>query len=338
MEKHSSTIGIFRALYLGDMLCVIPTIRAIRKSNPESTITLIGLPWQKEFAKRFGTYFNEFIPFPGWPGLPEQKPDSRKTIEFLDAIRQKHFDLLVQMQGNGEITNKMCLLWNARRIVGLRKAHEFAPDSKLFPVSEDDEHEVLRFLKLADALNFPRVGTDLEFPIFGKERETFIQVADRLELETGRYLCVHPGARDAKRRWPIENFAAVANYFSSQGYQIVLTGSLDEKNLLAELQAKILYKCINIVESFGNVPLGELACIIDNSALLISNDTGVSHIAAALKKASVVIFSEHSNIHRWAPLNSELHKSISIEAASTQTVIKKAEEQLKRNTEAIARH
>jgi ADP-heptose:LPS heptosyltransferase len=326
-KENIRSIGIFRALYLGDLLCIIPTVRALRLFYPDATITLIGLPWQHEFADRFPHYFDGFISFPGWPGIPEQQTDSEKTLEFLQRIRKQNFDLLLQMQGNGEVTNKMCLLWNAKVVVGLRRENEFAPNPKLFPISEDDDHEILRFLKLTDALNIPRQGTALEFPLREKELEDFKKIKNQLALQSGRYICVHPGARDPKRRWPSKNFAFVARHFAERGYQVVFTGSQDEQQLLASLQSDIP-NCINVVERCGNIPLGQLACVINDAALLISNDTGVSHVAAGLKKPSVVIFSPYSNIQRWAPLNTELHRSVPVDRATPEFVIDCAEDQL----------
>jgi ADP-heptose:LPS heptosyltransferase len=306
-------IGILRALYLGDMLCIIPTVRALKKAYPHSEITLLGLPWERDFVERFHQYFDGFLEFPGWPGLPEQIVDSKRVVEFLQTMQESQFDLLLQMQGNGSITNSMCMLFGAKQVCGLRREHEYCPDPKLFPVSEDQEHEVRRFLKLIDALEIERQGEELEFPILPEEVESFEIMRQKVGISSGNYICVHPGARDVRRRWSPFNFAVVSDRLAAQGYTIVLTGSEEEKELLSAVENKMENPTINLVNEFGQIGLGELAAFINHSAALLCNDTGVSHIASALQVPSVVIFSRFSGLERWSPLNSNIHKVISAE-------------------------
>jgi ADP-heptose:LPS heptosyltransferase len=319
MRNGKKKIALFRALYLGDMLCIIPAVRALRAAFTDAEITLVGLPWQTDFVSRFPNYFDRFIDFPGWPGLPEQKEYPGKTQQFLANIQNEKFDLILQMQGNGEITNRMCTLWGGQVVAGLRKEGEYCPDERLFPVSEDTDHEILRFLKLIDALGIARQGDALEFPLSGDDEDEFIAVADTLGISAGNYICLHPGARDEKRRWPSSQFSYVGDQLACEGYTVVLTGSASEHGLLEEVAGGMKYHVINTIGELKEVSLGVLAALIKYSQLLISNDTGVSHIAAGLKVPSVVIFSPYSDVRRWAPLNEKLHQIISPEQSSDPT-------------------
>lgn len=312
-EIHA--IGVFRALYLGEMLCIIPAIRALRRCYPHATLTLIGLPWQKDFVKKFSHYFDNFIDFPGWPGLPEQDPRKDDIVRFLQQVRGQKFDLLLQMHNNGFIANNMCLLWGAKYLCGLRKSVDAKPNTSLFPISDDDDHEVLRFLKLIDALKIPQQGTELEFPLSKDVVSNIKQNLLSLGLEPKRFVCIYPGARDPRKRWSPENFAFIANQLIEQHYTIVLTGSVSEKSLLSTVEKQIGYKVINLVEKLGVIGEEELAALIYQSQCLISNDTGLSHIAAALQIPSVIIFSPFSSMKRWAPLNNKLHRPIPAEKA-----------------------
>jgi ADP-heptose:LPS heptosyltransferase len=310
MQKTITSIAVFRALYLGDLLCSVPLLRVLRDGYPQAKITLIGLPWQIDFVKRFSKYVDHFIQFPGWPGLPEQQVSTEQVLNFLKDVRGQHFDLLLQLHDNGEMANSICMLWGAKTICGLCKAGEFCPDELLFPIAEDDEHEILRLLKLSDALNLSRKGTHLEFPLLDGELVQYRHMARALNLTDGNYVCVHAGARDARKRWSVENFAFVADHISSLGHTVVLTGSLDEKPILESIQREMRCPVINLIERFGHVSLGELAAFIAHSKMLFCNDTSVSQIAAALQIPSVIIFSPFSNIKRRAPLDSSLHLSL----------------------------
>src|SRR6185369_13799545 len=86
-------IAIFRALHLGDLLCSVPAFRALRRTYLNAEITLLGLPWASTFTKRFSAYFDRFIYFPGYSGLPEQEYVEEAFEFFLQRIQREKFDL-----------------------------------------------------------------------------------------------------------------------------------------------------------------------------------------------------------------------------------------------------
>jgi hypothetical protein len=129
--QHTRKIAVFRALQLGDMLCAVPALRALRHSYPRAEITLLGLPWAASFCDRFSEYVDRFIHFPGYPGLPEQPFDPLLWKNFVERMHNEQFDLILQMQGNGSIVNEMLIDLQAGPVAGFHSAGSYR-DPDLF--------------------------------------------------------------------------------------------------------------------------------------------------------------------------------------------------------------
>jgi len=302
--QQINKIAIFRALQLGDMLCVIPAMRALRTAFPLAHITLLGLPWAASFVKRFSAYFDAFIHFPGYPGLPEQQFDPTEIPLFLLKMQEQQFDLVLQMQGNGSIVNPMVALMNGRYTGGFWRKEDGCPDAAFFVEYPGNVSEIERHLLLMKHLNIPAQGNHLEFPITTQDMRDF----EELDFPYGEkeYICVHPGSRGSWRQWPPELFAPMAGSFAEKGWKIVLTGSKEELALTEEVASLMVHEAFNTA---GKTTAGSLAILIKQARALLSNCTGVSHIAAALETPSVII-SMDGEPGRWAPLNKSLHYTI----------------------------
>jgi ADP-heptose:LPS heptosyltransferase len=192
LPSEIKKIAIFRALQLGDMLCAIPAIKALRFAYPDTEITLIGLPWAKSLTERFNNYFDSFIQFPGYPGLPEQKLDPKAFTTFLSEVQSRNFDLAIQMQGNGSIINSMIELFGAKFTAGYSTEGHYAPDNGLFMPYPGYGHEIDRHLALMDFLDIPQQGADLEYPLTTEDYNALDKL--NLDIEPQKYVCIHPGS------------------------------------------------------------------------------------------------------------------------------------------------
>jgi ADP-heptose:LPS heptosyltransferase len=297
-------IVVFRATMLSDLLCAVPALRALRAGFEGAEITLVGQPWARGLAQRLA-HVDDFMPFPGHPGLPEVECDVRALPDFLAQVQARRFDLALQLHGSSDLVNSLVASFGARQNAGFTTADGWVPpdDPELFCQWPDSGHEVERLLPLTDHLGVARCGSHLEFPLHDDDRAALQALWP--DAGSGRpYACVHAGAELPSRRWDPRRFAAVADVLAERGFTVVLTGSAAEGGLAGDVAACMQHTPLNLC---GHTTLWTLGALIEGAELVVCNDSGVSHIAAALRRPSVVI-SCGADAARWSPLDRVRHR------------------------------
>ena len=126
------------------------------------------------------------------------------------------------------------------------------------------------------------------------------RIADSLQalgLEPGGYRVFAPGAEfGVAKRWPTSHFAELAQQL---GRQVVLLGSAKEAPLCAEIAAAAPERCLDLA---GKTTLDQALCVIAAARDMVSNDSGLMHVAASLGVPQVAIFGSSSPLHT-PPLN-----------------------------------
>jgi ADP-heptose:LPS heptosyltransferase len=299
----SEKIAIFRALQLGDMLCAVPALRALRRAKPEAHITLIGLPWARSFIERYAHLVDELIVFPGAVGFPEQAETNEHLEGFWQAMCERRFDLAIQMHGSGGIANDIVEKMGARANAGFVEAGE-APKDGIFIGWPDALPEILRYTALINAMGIETQDSSLEIPLSNNDRAECATLMDTYALRPDRLILVHPGAQLPSRRWPADRFARVASLLADDGWQIAITGTAAERIFTTSIALATNARAVDLA---GKTSLGGLAALVSKARLVVCNDTGMSHVAAAMKTPSVVI-ALGSDTQRWAPLDHERHR------------------------------
>lgn len=295
-------VAVFRALQLGDMLCCVPALRALRAALPDAQITLIGLPWARTFAARYADLIDAFEVFPGAHGFPEQPEDGTGLPVFVDAMRERRFDLAIQLHGSGGIANELVAQFGARALAGFKQPGETPPHG-CFVDWPDALPEPERYNVLMRAMGIDTPGAALWFPLTADDLAEYESIVARHGLHPERLVLVHPGAQLPSRRWPAERFAAIADELATDGWQIAVTGTASEVELTARVVGAMTQPARHLA---GETSLGALAALVAHARLVVCNDTGLSHVAAAMHTRSVVVASG-SDTRRWAPLDHDRH-------------------------------
>jgi ADP-heptose:LPS heptosyltransferase len=125
-------IAVLRALPgLGDLLCAVPALRAIRTAHPEAQVTLVGLPSATWFAQRYPGLVDDLLPVEGVAGLPEVTPEPSRALDFFRRAQGRHFDLAFQLHGSGT-TNPLTTMLGARQQVTAHRPGEWvAPGTSI---------------------------------------------------------------------------------------------------------------------------------------------------------------------------------------------------------------
>ena len=294
-------IAVFQALDLGDLLCVTPALRAIRRRFAAAEIVLIGRPWARDFVERLPAV-DRFMLFPGFPGIAESASDAELRMAVWPP-----FDLAIQMHGSGAISNGFVATLGAARLLGYGPAGDDRLTTRLD--WGEDEAEPLRWLRLVAAIGATADGLHLEFPLSVADRQ---RAAALLGPADGRPLIgLHVGDADPARRWPAASFAALADLLVMQlDARIILTGDETDRPLTTSVQRAMTSAATDLA---GMTTLGQFAAVISSLNLLVTNDTGASHVATATRTSSVILFGP-SRPERWAPLDLTRHHIVDAQA------------------------
>ncbi len=299
-------IAVLRANALGDFLFVLPALEALRSTYPEAEIVFLGKQWHANFLRERPSPIDRVVVIPSYRGVgsPENTREDPAEIEtFFRAMKNEQFDLACQLHGGGRYSTPFIKQLGARITIGL-KAPE-APELDQWVPYIYFQHEILRYLEVVSLVGARTSEVEPHITVTEQDRS---EIKQHLTPEDFRQplVVLHPGASDPRRRWPIENFAAIGDILAEKGARIIVTGTESERALT---QAVIRSMSAPASDLAGKISLNGLAALLRYCHLVISNDTGPLHLSNAVGTASVGIFWCF-NLVTAAPLLRSRHRPI----------------------------
>jgi ADP-heptose:LPS heptosyltransferase len=323
-------VVVLRALPgVGDLLCAVPALRALRSAQPAARITLAGLPSSGWFVRRYSRLVDDLLAVEGITGLPEVVPQPAAAARFLERTQARRFDLAVQVHGSGVVTNPLMAAFGARHQVSAHLPGHWVPPGTSIEYPRDLP-EIARMLAVVAAAGCQPAGGHIELPIADKEWGVGGRLLACAGLAAHPYACVHPGASRPDRRWPVERFVEIADHLTRRGLAVVVTGSAAEVGLVRAVTGAMHSRAVDFA---GRTGIGVLGAVYRNAHLVVTNDTAASHVAAAVRTPSVVVIGSDEP-GRWAPLDADRHRAVTGDPPSAwpdvETVVGTIEAQLTR--------
>lgn len=293
LDEPASVLLVRARVGLGDLLCSGPAVRASRARLPRARIAILTYREVHPVLARLHPEGIERLAMPGWPGIPERPVDAAAILGFLDALRAEGFDLALQAHGANAAANALTEAAGARRTGGFFVPGSLAtaPDLGAHLPYPQHVHEVRRHLALMEHLGAPSVGEALDVPLGAADE------AEAAALGLPRpYALLHPGATSQSRRWPLARFAAVGDALAAQGLAVAVSGVAGEERATAAVISAMRAPAIDLCNRTG---LGGYTALLRDAALLVGNDTGSAHLAAAVGTPSVTLFLSGDPV-RWS--------------------------------------
>ena len=299
-------------VYVGDLVALVPMLEALRRRWPEAHITL-GV---QSGASAAAILENRGLIDEARPLNFCDAPDRRTRMRGMWQLFNEGYDLL--LTGAWYFTRPEGFFSGAPYRVGLYDGHVLQRLCNALVPLDANRHEADNNLALAEALgckvDADQRGANLAFD----QQEVWKAGLEVMRLlGIGRdadVVTVHAGSKRHSRRWPADRFAGLINRLLSQRprLHVVLTGVADEQDLAESIRGGVNETLRpRVHNAAAKTDIIGLIGLLERSCLVVSNDTGVMHLARARERPLLALLGPE-NERRWGPLPSGKGQVIAI--------------------------
>ncbi len=287
-------ILLIKLRYLGDVVLCTPLLPLVHKRFPHSKITFLVNPGTAEVLE--GNPYLDAV----WE-LPRQS--LWQQLKFIQQIRKRAFDVVIDLTDGDR---SAFLAWVAAAPVRLGYNREQRWRGKLYtqvlPSAYGTMHMVDYHQQALVGLGIHESVGEPEMFIQSEASQPGEDALGVISTNVQPIVLLHPAARYSNKTWPLERFAEVADWLSEQGIRVVLIGGQQDMLLGQQILNRTTHKPENLM---GKTSLSQLVAVMKQSKLLIGNDGGPMHMAAAVGCPVVGLFGP-TDPAVWGPRGSKI--------------------------------
>lgn len=275
--------------WVGDSVMTVPALRALRRVLPNAEITLVVRPSAKGIFADVD-FIDQLLIY-----------DRRSAFSIIRQVREwrkRQFDLAVLFQNAFEAALIPFLAGVPLRLGYATESRQALLTHPLaLPDWRSTRHEVFYYLYLITALEQLLFGKS---EICESDPDASLRISDVRKSEAENLLRTYgvrvgepvvalcPGSVNSRaKRWPAAQYAALADKLIESRRQVLLIGSADEADVTREVTNRMQQKAVVLT---GKTSLDQITSVLSLVDLVVTNDTGPAHIAAALGRPTLVIF------------------------------------------------
>ena len=292
-------ILVVRTDRIGDVILTVPALRALRQAYPEARLTVLLRPLTRELVEGL-----DCVDAVLCDDRQQRHRGAWGYARLVRSLARQHFDLAVNFHTKKR-TNLLCYLAGIPRRLGYKneKWGFLLTDPVYDDRPQGNKHEAAYCLDLLQSLGIKSQDLHLDLPVSpAGERwaDTFLETSRK--QETGPWIAVHMQSSCPTKQWPANFFAELLRILQEK-YQanfIIIGAKARQDNAAAASFSEL-----PSVDARGQTGIAQLISLLRRCRMLISNDSGPVHMAAALGIPVVSIFTRNQpgiNPQRWRPL------------------------------------
>lgn len=298
---------IYRIGNIGDIVCALPAMYAIRRAYPNAHLTLLTSP-----GKRGAVGAAELLEGAEWLDellvfYIDDITTLRHRLKLVGRLRERAFDVWIELPRSLAHTGTMLRNMIAARLAGARWGYGWRVSTIRWAAQAQSEflafpNEVERQLAVVSDSGISPGEAVFPLPLSDRHSRAIDDLLSRNGLRDRPLVAIAPGAKRSTNRWPLDRFVQVARHLASKGFGVLVMGGASDAEICREVATGVGFLASAIA---GQCALLESTELLRRCRLLICNDSGVQHLAAAVGTPCISLFSSWQLKGKWHPYGPE---------------------------------